>query len=102
MATSAASQQRTLTSSDTWSRPILGLAFANVECKIEKVPSGIRGEKSSKDMANSRNLVSKIGTLAIPIFTWQFSGTGASLGTSIFLCCVFIYGNCCINIFLQN
>ena len=26
--------------------------------KIEKVPRGIRGEKSSKDMASSRNLVS--------------------------------------------
>ena len=29
--------------------------------KIEKVPRGIRGEKSSKDMASSRNLVSTIG-----------------------------------------
>ena len=28
--------------------------------KIEKVPRGIRGEKSSKDMASSRNLVSTI------------------------------------------
>ena len=26
--------------------------------KMEKVPRGIQGEKSSKDMANSRNLVS--------------------------------------------
>ena len=34
--------------------------------KIEKVPRGIRGEKSSKDMANSRNLVSTIGALASP------------------------------------
>ena len=34
--------------------------------KIEKVPRGIRGEKSSKDMASSRNLVSSIGTLASP------------------------------------
>ena len=34
--------------------------------KIEKVPRGIRGEKSSKDMASSRNLVSTIGTLASP------------------------------------
>ena len=34
--------------------------------KIEKVPRGIRGEKSSKDMASSRNLVSKIGALASP------------------------------------
>ena len=34
--------------------------------KIEKVPSGIRVEKSSKDMARSRNLVSTIGALASP------------------------------------
>ena len=34
--------------------------------EIEKVPRGIRGEKSSKDMASSRNLVSTIGTLASP------------------------------------
>ena len=34
--------------------------------KIEKVPMGIRGEKSSKDMASSRNLVSTIGALASP------------------------------------
>ena len=34
--------------------------------KIEKVPRGIRGEKSSKDMASSRNLVSTIGALASP------------------------------------
>ena len=32
-----------------------------VKSKIEKVPRGIRGEKSSKDMASSRNLVSTIG-----------------------------------------
>ena len=32
--------------------------------KIEKVLRGIRGEKSSKDMASSRNLVSTIGALA--------------------------------------
>ena len=30
----------------------------NAKSKIEKVPRGIRGEKSSKDMASSRNLVS--------------------------------------------
>ena len=36
--------------------------------KIEKVPRGIRGEKSSKDMASSRNLVSTIGALASPKF----------------------------------
>ena len=34
--------------------------------KIEKVPRGILGEKSSKDMASSRNLVSTIGALASP------------------------------------
>ena len=33
---------------------------SHVKCKIEKVPRGIRGEKSSKDMASSRNLVSTI------------------------------------------
>ena len=37
-----------------------------VGSKIEKVPRGIRGEKSSKDMASSRNLVSTIGALASP------------------------------------
>ena len=34
--------------------------------KIENVPRGIQGEKSSKDMANSRNLVSTIGAQASP------------------------------------
>ena len=33
---------------------------------IEKVPRGIRGEKSSKDMASSRNLVSTTGAQASP------------------------------------
>ena len=37
-----------------------------IEGKIEKVPRGIRGEKSSKDMASSRNLVSTIGAQASP------------------------------------
>ena len=37
-----------------------------MKSKIEKVPRGIRGEKSSKDMASSRNLVSTIGALASP------------------------------------
>ena len=37
-----------------------------IRSKIEKVPRGIRGEKSSKDMASSRNLVSTIGALASP------------------------------------
>ena len=56
-----------------WSRRILN--EINIYCqyiiltiwsKIEKVPRGIRGEKSSKDMASSRNLVSTIGALASP------------------------------------
>ena len=34
--------------------------------KIEKVQSDIRGEKSSKEMASSRNLVSTIGAQASP------------------------------------
>ena len=34
--------------------------------KIEKVPRGIRGEKSSKDMTSSRNSVSTIRALASP------------------------------------
>ena len=37
-----------------------------VKGKIQKVPRGIQGEKSSKDMASSRNLVSTIGALASP------------------------------------
>ena len=32
-----------------------------MQSKIEKVPRGIRGEKSSKDMVSSRNVVSTIG-----------------------------------------
>ena len=38
----------------------------NVARQIGKVPRGIRGEKSSKDMASSRNLVSTIGAQASP------------------------------------
>ena len=34
--------------------------------KIEKVPRGIQGEKSSKDMASSRNLASTNGAEASP------------------------------------
>ena len=37
---------------------LISSILPNVESKIEKVPRGIRGEKSSKDMASSRNLVS--------------------------------------------
>ena len=40
--------------------------FLAAICKIEKVPRGIRVEKSSKYMASSRNLVSTIGALASP------------------------------------
>ena len=40
--------------------------FERSQSKIEKVPRGIRGEKSSKDMASSVNLVSTIGALASP------------------------------------
>ena len=40
--------------------------FLIFESKIEKVPRGVRGEKSSKDMASSRNLVSTIGAQASP------------------------------------
>ena len=40
--------------------------MATMQSKIEKVPRGIRDEKSSKDMASSRNLVSTIGALASP------------------------------------
>ena len=36
------------------------------ESKIEIVPRGIKGEKSSEDMASSRNLVSRIGAQASP------------------------------------
>ena len=32
-------------------------AYSTIQCKIQKVPMGIQGEKSSKDMASSRNLV---------------------------------------------
>ena len=39
--------------------------IADVPCKIE-VPRGNRGEKSSKDMASSWNLVSTIGAQASP------------------------------------
>ena len=45
---------------------VLNCIGSAVGSKIEKVPRGIRGEKSSKDMASSRNLVSTIGALASP------------------------------------
>ena len=37
-----------------------------IQSKIEKVPRGIRGGKSSKDMASLRNLVSTIAAQASP------------------------------------
>ena len=43
-----------------------GSDIASSESKIEKVPRGIRGEKSSKDMASSRNLALTIGAQASP------------------------------------
>ena len=45
---------------------VLHLRQDSLASKIEKVPRGIRGEKSSKDMTSSRNLVSTIGALASP------------------------------------
>ena len=41
-------------------------SMISLQSKIEKVPRGIRCQKSSKDMASSRNLVSTIGALASP------------------------------------
>ena len=38
--------------------------FDDYKSKIEKVPRGIRGEKSSKDVTSSRNQVSTIGAQA--------------------------------------
>ena len=49
-----------------WWMTILIFISQSRGSKIEKVPRGIRGEKSSKDMANSRNLVSTIGAQASP------------------------------------
>ena len=37
------------------------LLMNNLQSKIEKVPSGIQGERSRKGMASSRKLVSTIG-----------------------------------------
>ena len=50
-----------------WSSPPL-IIFMDIvlKSKIEKAPRGIRDEKSSKDMAISRNLVSTIGAQASP------------------------------------
>ena len=42
------------------------LQVLRLPSKIEKVPRDIQGEKSSKDMASSRNLVSTIGAQASP------------------------------------
>ena len=61
----------------------LSLAYTShlkmvMNSKIEKVPRGIRGEKSSKDMASSSNLVSTIGAQASPLIgrnqvSWRVS-----------------------------
>ena len=40
--------------------------FKVLQSKIEKVARGTQGEKSTKDMASSRNLVSTIGAQASP------------------------------------
>ena len=40
--------------------------LSRIDGKIEKVPRGIQGKKSSKDMASSRNLVAIIGAQASP------------------------------------
>ena len=51
----------------------------HIESKIEKVPRGIRGEKSSKDMASSRNLVSTTGAQASPTLqVYEWGGVRAS------------------------
>ena len=42
------------------------IIMEKAQSKTEKVPRGIRGEKSSKDMASSRNMVSTIGAQASP------------------------------------
>ena len=44
----------------------VSIFFLGIISKFEKVPRGIRGEKSSKDMASSRNSVSTIGASASP------------------------------------
>ena len=49
-----------------WNDTTLFCIASNGKSKIEKVPRVIRGEKSSKDMASSRNLVSRIGAQASP------------------------------------
>ena len=46
-------------------RLVLWYEFDFDGSKIEKVPRGIRGEKSSKDMASSRNLVSTMESLVM-------------------------------------
>ena len=60
------SQATKNTSTSEFSHTLYCHTSLEIESKIEKVPRGIRGEKSSKDMASSRNLVSTIGALASP------------------------------------
>ena len=69
--------------------------------KIEKVPRGIRGEKSSKDTASSRNLVSTIGALASPkmgrnqvsgrVQTYKFISFSRSCKYTLFLFSLLIW-----------
>ena len=63
--------------------------WLHVLSKIEKVPRGIRGEKSSKDMASSRNLVSTIGALASPKMG---DGTRCQIETSTKMYTPFLFG----------
>ena len=51
---------------DSTSKPLLEWTPMALESKIEKVPRCIQGEKPSKDMASSSNLVSTIGAKASP------------------------------------
>ena len=52
---------------------LIAQLLQDVGSKIEKVPRGIRGEKSSKDMASSRNLVSTIGALGLANKPFNYS-----------------------------
>ena len=59
--------------------------FLYMQSKIKRVPRGIRGEKSSKVMASSRNLFSTIGAQASP----KMGGTelGVRNGKRFLLAC---------------
>ena len=62
----------------------------NVSNEFEKVPSGIRVEKSSNDMTSSRNLASKIGAQASPKM-----GGGAEPGVRKGKRCLLACHTCC-------